>query len=94
MTFLTFRLQVRKEIERGSIRQGSPGGGEYGGGGRLDIKDLPWEDKERVLRLVFAKINNQAQQKTFSNLPEHPLEAQQQEKQLAPYTSAGPAALE
>ncbi len=42
--------------------------------GRLDIRDLPWEDRERVLRLLFAKINNQAQQMFFSNLPQHPLE--------------------
>lgn len=26
--------------------------------GKLDIKDLPWEDRERVLRLLFARINN------------------------------------
>lgn len=29
---------------------------------RVDVRDLPWEDKERVLRLLFAKIN-QAQVK-------------------------------
>ena len=25
---------------------------------RVDISDLSWEDKERVLRILFAKINN------------------------------------
>ena len=24
---------------------------------KVDIRDLQWEDKERVLRLLFAKIN-------------------------------------
>lgn len=41
--------------------------------GRLDLKDLTWEDRERVLRLLFAKINNQAQQ-TYAALPVHPLD--------------------
>jgi hypothetical protein len=25
---------------------------------RVDLRDLSWEDRERVLRLLFAKINN------------------------------------
>jgi len=25
---------------------------------RVDIRDLTWEDRERVLRLLFAKINS------------------------------------
>lgn len=25
---------------------------------KVDIRSLTWEDKERVLRLLFAKINN------------------------------------
>ncbi|CAN0475333.1 unnamed protein product, partial [Ectocarpus sp. 12 AP-2014] len=25
---------------------------------KVDISSLTWEDKERVLRLLFAKINN------------------------------------
>lgn len=39
----------------------------------MDLRDLPWEDRERVLRLLFAKINNQAQQTYYANLPHHPL---------------------
>ena len=31
--------------------------------GRVDISELSWEDKERVLRILFAKIN------TVSNQP-------------------------
>jgi hypothetical protein len=44
--------------------------------GRLDLKDLPWEDRERVLRLLFARLNNQAQHLHYTNLPAHPLETQ------------------
>ena len=41
------------------------GGGSRGGEGpkmsmndKVDLRDLSWEDRERVLRLLFAKINN------------------------------------
>lgn len=27
------------------------------GSGKVDLRELSWEDKERVLRLLFAKIN-------------------------------------
>lgn len=37
---------------------------------RVDIRDLTWEDRERVLRLLFAKINNSATQKP---MPHHAL---------------------
>ena len=36
----------------------------------VDIRDLTWEDRERVLRLLFAKINNAA---PFQPLPPHAL---------------------
>lgn len=34
-------------------------------------QDLSWGDREKVLRLLFAKINNQAQQVHLSNVPQH-----------------------
>eukprot|EP00903_Cladosiphon_okamuranus_P009004 g8613.t1 len=40
---------------------------------KVDISSLTWEDKERVLRLLFAKINNV--QGYVEATPEHPLEA-------------------
>eukprot|EP00904_Undaria_pinnatifida_P006154 jgi/Undpi1/2669/HiC_scaffold_13.g06047.m1 len=40
---------------------------------KVDIASLTWEDKERVLRLLFAKINNV--QGYVEATPEHPLEA-------------------
>jgi len=36
----------------------------------IDIRDLTWDDRERVLRLLFAKINNAA---PFPTMPPHPL---------------------
>ena len=35
------------------------------------LQELGWEDRERVLRLLFAKINNQSQQMYYANLPGH-----------------------
>ncbi|GAX85577.1 hypothetical protein CEUSTIGMA_g12992.t1 [Chlamydomonas eustigma] len=97
-TFLLSSLHlVRKEIERGSLRprsgpsfsKGSDAIDHNEGAGRLDIKELPWDDRERILRLLFAKVNNQQQHKAFSELPNHPLEPQTQ----GLHTDSGPAAL-
>lgn len=96
-------LQVRREVERDSLLGGGAGAsgtpqqqGEAaaaaaaaGAAGRMDIKDLSWEDRERILRLLFAKINNQAQQAYYSSLPLHPLEPQLE----GMYTDAGPSVL-
>ncbi|GLC47469.1 hypothetical protein PLESTB_000133900 [Pleodorina starrii] len=68
----------------------------YAASGRAtpDIRDLPWEDRERVLRLLFAKINNQAQQVHFSSLPPHPLAAGVEAMAMGGLVSeAGPAAV-
>ncbi|KAK9864094.1 hypothetical protein WJX84_004470 [Apatococcus fuscideae] len=40
---------------------------------QIDIKDLSWDDRERVLRLLFMKINSQAR----NELPPHSLKPQQ-----------------
>ncbi|KAF5827731.1 hypothetical protein DUNSADRAFT_164 [Dunaliella salina] len=40
-------------------------------GGGMDIRTLPWADRERVLKLLFAKINNAAQQAHYAHLPPH-----------------------
>jgi hypothetical protein len=39
----------------------------------VELEELSWEDRERVLRLLFAKINNV--QSRVDALPQHPLEA-------------------
>jgi len=39
---------------------------------KVDISELGWEDRERVLRILFAKINNV--QSGVEALPRHPLE--------------------
>ena len=105
-TFLLSSLHIaRREVERESIKprsrpgSGSNGGGGGGGGGgeavgSMDIKDLPWEDRERILRLLFAKINNQAAQAYFGNLPQHPLGSEPSQQALSGlHTKGGPAGI-
>jgi hypothetical protein len=48
-------------------------GGEAAGS--LDIRDLSWVDRERVLRLLFAKINGKAAERRAAALPAHPFDA-------------------
>ena len=38
---------------------------------KVSIHDLTWPDREKVLRSLFAKINNQAKQAHLANLPAH-----------------------
>jgi hypothetical protein len=50
----------------GMAGEASSGGGALaaaggGGAGQADIKQLSWQDRERILRLLFAKINRAAQ---------------------------------
>jgi hypothetical protein len=58
------------------VRQPSSAGG--GSGGQLTTADT-----EQVLRLLLAKINNQAQQAHFCNLPPHTFAATQLEGDTA-----------
>lgn len=67
-TFITSESSTHFGGRLPQIR-GESGGGDRNGGSRssrrrqgpsmdrVDLKDLGWEDKERVLRLLFAKIN-------------------------------------
>lgn len=51
-------------------------GAEYpAAAGSLDIRDLGWVDRERVLRLLFAKINGKAAERRAAALPAHPFDA-------------------
>ena len=65
----------------------------------LMLQELAWEDREKVLRLLFAKINNQTQQSYYSHLPEHSFQigSIQEESLQGPHqglrTEAGPAQL-
>lgn len=54
----------------------------------MELKDLSWADRERVLRLLFTKINNQAQQVYYSRLPAHGLDVV-----LGVTSGAGPAGI-
>lgn len=35
------------------------------------VQDLTWEDREKVLRLLFAKLNDPKQQAFFEKMPAH-----------------------
>ena len=61
----------------------------------LPVQELTWEDREKVLRLLFAKINNQAQQMYYANLPGHsfPVAEDSVETMQGLRTAAGPAQL-
>ncbi len=61
-------IQQQREQQTGQITQ------ELSAATSMDISDLSWGDRERVLRLLFAKINNQARQQQYSNLPAHSLD--------------------
>ena len=45
----------------GGIFGDNSGNSSGSNGGPVDIKQLSWEDRERILRLLFAKINRAAQ---------------------------------
>ena len=59
------------------------------------VQELTWEDREKVLRLLFAKINNQAQQMYYANLPGHSFQVAEgiDENMQGLRTEAGPAQL-
>ena len=42
------------------------------GAKNVQLSDLSWSDRDRVLRLLFAKIN--AVQSSVKRMPEHPLQ--------------------
>ena len=69
--FLSSLEQVRKEIEL-QREAAAPSGTPPTRSGRVDIAHLTWPERERVLRLAFAKINNQTRSLKFLNLPAHP----------------------
>lgn len=67
-----FLVSALKQVqtERATEQYGKKAG-RMANEGVVDIQDLSWEDREKVLRLLFAKINNQAQQVQMTNLPQH-----------------------
>lgn len=69
--FLSSLDQVRKEIEL-ERDSAPPSGSPPTRSGRVDIAHLTWPERERVLRLAFAKINNQTRSLKFMKLPAHP----------------------
>ena len=61
---------VREEMGKHGGQQPSP---PHESRKQVDISQLSWSDRERILRLVFAKINNQSRQAQFMSLPSHSL---------------------
>ena len=89
----------------GSLSDGRPAqpsggtvpGGSNSGSAKVDIKDLSWVDRERVLRLLFAKVNHQVAAAAAAALS-HPLSTEGAEAPPPPalrgaWAEAGPAAL-
>ena len=96
--FISSLKHVREQTEAGcqhDCGHGSPvleqakGPPQTGGSGTaahagVDISQLTWPQREAVLRLAFAKINNQARQSHFQKLPQHSFAAVEAvQKQLA-----------
>ncbi|GMH39630.1 hypothetical protein BSKO_07528 [Bryopsis sp. KO-2023] len=94
--FLLSSLQtVRKEIERESFieaenRKSPDWPDKESKPGSVDIKDLSWPDREKILRLLFAKITNQAAQMNFTSLPPHAIEIKN--RMQGDTSTAGPIA--
>ena len=54
-----------------SPKPASAGVASAAGGARVDIAELSWEDREKVLRLLFSKVNNASADNYFASLPPH-----------------------
>lgn len=72
--FLSSLEHVRKEMEKeAQAARGAPSGRQTPPrSGRVDIGDLSWAERERVLRLAFAKINNQTRSLKYMQLSPNP----------------------
>eukprot|EP00892_Ulva_mutabilis_P000632 jgi/Ulvmu1/1056/UM105_0014.1 len=81
--FLSSLEHVRKELELEAKRAtGAPQGRSTPPrSGRVDIGELTWAERERVLRLAFAKMNNQTRSLKYMQLPAHPRLAGRQKAQ-------------
>jgi hypothetical protein len=55
----------------GAAAEGEPTVSQSPAPGSLDIRDLSWVERERVLRLLFAKINGRAAKRRAAALPAH-----------------------
>lgn len=76
--FVSSLLHVRTQLEHQVAEQSTSPSGMEGDSSpgkaetqRVDISQLSWQERECVLRLAFAKINNQAQNAHLRGLPKH-----------------------
>lgn len=90
-TFFVSSLQhVRRELEKQEKQPPTPidapaPATEPAAKRQVAIEQLSWRERETVLRLAFAKINNQAQNAHFRALPKHSFVAGQGERLTAAY---------
>ena len=88
--FLSSLQHVRRELEREPASAPSTPTKKH-----VDISELSWKDRETVLRLAFAKINNQAQNAHLRRVPKHSFSAvhagrlKAAEEFIAPETLSG-----
>eukprot|EP01052_Picozoa_sp_SAG31_P025688 SAG31_NODE_2267_length_6052_cov_7.222241_7_plen_139_part_00 len=61
------RANLGSTFPRGNLAESVLGGDQSK---RVDLADLSWEDKEQVLRMLFAKINHAQQQRRAASAPE------------------------
>lgn len=97
--FVSSLKHIREQLER---EGGTPVHKAVSKQRAVDIAQLSWSERETVLRLAFAKINNQFRQVSLMNLPTHSftatmntsLQAKEEEAALRGLTSdAGPTQL-
>jgi len=67
----TARLSKGKLLPALAVAEPRPSNLPQSAEERVDIRDLTWEDRERVLRLLFAKINNST---PLHSMPPHALQ--------------------
>lgn len=89
--FLSSLEHVRKELEQEALDAATAPTGRRTPPrtGRVDIGDLTWAERERVLRLAFAKINNQTRSLKYMQLPAHPRFARRGKAQRTGDTLSG-----
>ena len=89
MFFVSSLQHVRKQLELEALQDSQLDSISKAG---VDIAQLSWAQRESVLRLAFAKINNQARQAHFQRLPKHSLlELEAEQKQAAETVTASDA---
>lgn len=85
--FISSLKHVRKQMEAESKNSGH-GNSQSTLAGQprkeVDVAEMSWTERERVLRTAFSKINNQARATRFLNMPDHLIKSDPNGHTLAP----------